>query len=71
MLPPQSGHTQFRMPDITAALTITCIPTSMNDKEPSTAGPLQIVHILAVRKAERKCCVHFAFQNILKTSPRS
>ena len=45
MLPPQSGHTQFRMPDITSELTpiaadlIAGISTSMNDKEPSAACP--------------------------------
>ena len=39
MLPPQSGHTQFRMLDMTSEPTITCISTSMNDKEASTACP--------------------------------
>ena len=39
MLPPQSGHTQFRMLDRTSEPTIACISTSMNDKEASTDCP--------------------------------
>ena len=59
------------MPDITSELTpiaadlIAGISTSMNDREPSAACPqLQIVYIPAGREAERKCCVHFAFQTL-------
>jgi hypothetical protein len=62
MLPPHSGHTQFRMRDITSELSptvsnlIACIPISMNDKgnHQLPVRQLRIVYIPALRERERK-----------------
>jgi hypothetical protein len=75
MLAPQSGHTQFRMPDITFELTPIaadliagiCRHIHLHERQGTISCLSASFRSCTSRRAEklnRKCCLHFAFQTL-------
>ncbi len=70
MLPPHSGHTQFRMPDITSELAlsiphlVTCIYASTNERTVSCLAPtFGSGTFRRSQKLNPNSCMHFPFQH--------